>query len=608
MSKCAKIAACDTFLVAQLTEKHPPVFTFEIHLVLLNIVVMHKNLYKILLIDFLSYFMVLCYSKTETKELLKEIGKEFMKILQKMTSLLLVLVLLISTFSMTACELFFGAPKVVDPISDNYRTFYQIFVGSFSDSNGDGVGDLRGIINRLDYLNDGDINSGNDLGIQGIWLSPIFESPSYHKYDAEDYYKIDEQFGTMDDLKELLELCHQRNVKVILDLVINHSSSRNDWFLKFKEARLSGDTESKYYDYYSCVKGSEKSGKSSYTSIGGDWWYESNFSSEMPELNFDNPVVRDDMLSLAKFYLDMGIDGFRFDAVKYIYFGNTEKSVDFWKWYMKELTAYKPDIYCVGECWSSDSETLEYITAMNCFNFTTSGGEGKIANVAKGSGISGYLNYVENYQDKVQEANPLGMPMTFLTNHDMDRIAGVFFLENNMKMAANLYLLSPGSPMIYYGEEIGLLGSRGAAMTDANRRLAMLWGDGDKIQNPIGATYDSQIESSVKDQLKDNDSLLNYYSKLIAIRHKYPAIARGDYNAVTSNNINLGGFYIEYNGEVIGLFHNNSTETITVRLSELSGLDGHTFARLYDCIGIGDASLNGDVLTVEGQTSVIVGI
>lgn len=530
-----------------------------------------------------------------------------MKFIQKSTSLFLAVVILLCASSMTACDFLFAAPKAIDPIADNYRTFYQIFVGSFSDSNGDGIGDLRGIINRIDYLNDGNINGGKDLGVQGIWLSPIFESPSYHKYDAVDYYKIDERFGSMDDLKELLSLCHQRNVKVILDFVINHSSSQNEWFLNFKKARLTGDTESKYYDYYSCVRGSEKSGKCSYTALGSDWWYESNFSSEMPEFNFDNSIVREDLLSLAKFYLDMGVDGFRFDAVKYVYFGNTEKSVDFWKWYMQELTAYKPDVYCVGECWSSDSETLEYITAMNCFNFTTSGGEGKIASVAKGSGISSYLNYVESYQDKVRAANPVGMPMTFLTNHDMDRIAGAFFTDNNMKMAANLYLLSPGSPMIYYGEEIGLLGSRGAANTDANRRLAMLWGDGDTIRDPIGSTYDGQIEIGVREQLNDKNSLLNYYSKLIATRHKYPAIARGDYNAVTSENSHVGGFYIEYNGEVIGLFHNNSTESVTVRLSELSGLDGHRFTRILDFVGISNASLDADVLTIGAQTSVILG-
>ena len=118
------------------------------------------------------------------------------------TSLVLVLAIVFGILAGSGLIRF--TPKVVDPVDDNYRTFYQIFVGSFSDSNGDGIGDLRGIINRFDYLNDGDINSGNDLSIQGIWLSPIFESPTYHKYDAKDYYKVDEKFGTEEDLKELI--------------------------------------------------------------------------------------------------------------------------------------------------------------------------------------------------------------------------------------------------------------------------------------------------------------------------------------------------------------------------------------------------------------------
>ena len=191
-----------------------------------------------------------------------------MKIIRKSTSLLLVIVIICSMLSLSSCKLF----KKVDPIDDNYRTFYQIFVGSFSDSDGDGIGDLRGIINRFDYLNDGNVNRGKDLGIQGIWLSPIFESPTYHKYDAIDYYKIDEKFGTMDDLKELIALCHERNVKLILDLVINHTSTKNEWFVKFKEARLSGDTESKYYDYYSCARDSEMLPGCVYSKLGGEWW------------------------------------------------------------------------------------------------------------------------------------------------------------------------------------------------------------------------------------------------------------------------------------------------------------------------------------------------
>ena len=206
---------------------------------------------------------------------------------------------------------------VVDPVADNYRTYYQIFVGSFSDANNDGIGDLRGIINRFDYLNDGDINSGKSLGVQGIWLSPIFSSPSYHKYDAKDYYKIDWRFGTEEDLKELIALCKERNVQLILDLAINHSSSQHPWFLEFKEARAKGDTENPYYDYYSCVTEAEKVGGRTYQKIAGvDCWFECNFSSEMPELNYDNPEVRQAMLDVAKYYLDLGVDGFRFDAVK----------------------------------------------------------------------------------------------------------------------------------------------------------------------------------------------------------------------------------------------------------------------------------------------------
>ena len=137
---------------------------------------------------------------------------------------------------------------VADPVADNYRTFYQVFVGSFSDSNNDGIGDLRGVINRLDYLNDGNMLSEDSLGVQGIWLSPIFSSPSYHKYDASNYYQIDWRFGTEEDLKELADLCEQRNVKLILDLAINHTSSQHEWFVRFKEARMNGNTEDPYYD------------------------------------------------------------------------------------------------------------------------------------------------------------------------------------------------------------------------------------------------------------------------------------------------------------------------------------------------------------------------
>ena len=322
-------------------------------------------------------------------------GEHMKKMIKSAVSLLLAAALLLGLGACAAqpeaeevlpAETKVEAQPVLDPIDDNYRTFYQVFVGSFSDSNNDGIGDLRGVINRMDYLNDGDINSGNDLGVQGIWLSPIFTSPSYHKYDAKDYYEIDWRFGTMEDLKELADLCEARNVKLILDLAINHTSSHHEWFLQFKEARANGDTENPYYDFYSCATTAEKLNGVTYQKIAGvDCWYECNFSGEMPELNYDNPEVREAMLDVAKYYLDLGVDGFRFDAVKYIYYGDVQQSVAFWEWYMEELRKIDPEIYCVGECWSGEGEILEYYGAMNCFNFAMSQAEGVIASAARDS-------------------------------------------------------------------------------------------------------------------------------------------------------------------------------------------------------------------------------
>lgn len=496
-------------------------------------------------------------------------------------------------------------PPQLDSIDDNYRVFYQVFVGSFSDSNGDGTGDLRGLINRLDYLNDGDINSGKSLGIQGIWLSPIFSSPSYHKYDARDYRQIDKSFGSMEDLQELIDECHKRNVKVILDLVLNHTSRQHPWFEQFVEAHKTGDTESPYYDYYTYCTAEEQVRGRIYAQIPGSpgHYYERNFSSEMPELNFDNPVVRQECLDIAKFYLDMGIDGFRFDAVKYIYYGDTQQSSDFWVWYMDELRAMKPDIYCVGECWSGDDETLAYTRGVDCFNFQMSQAEGVIASAARGNGLSTFTKYVPSYQKRLLETNPNAMMMNFIANHDMDRAAGFLPVSMGyMKMAANLYILCGGSPFIYYGEEIGLKGARGGANTDANRRLAMLWGDEDTVKDPVGATYDisKQTNGTVADQLEDENSLYHYYRQLIAVRNRHPEIGRGVYETLSVDEADVGGFRITYDGSVLGLLHNTAEEAISIQLEKTG------FTQLCDFIGQGSAALEGEILTIGPRTSVIL--
>ena len=216
------------------------------------------------------------------------------------------------------------------PLQDNARVFYEIFVGAFSDSDGNGIGDLRGIINRMDYLNDGDPDSGLSLGIEGIWLTPIFVSPSYHKYDVTDYYRIDAQFGSPEDLKELIRLCHERNVLLILDLPLNHTGRGNAWFEAFRQAHEKEDEADPYYDFYTYYREGEAAPEDRrFAKLAGtDVLYECNFSEDMPELNFENPAVRQELLKIAKYYLSLGADGFRFDAAKYPYLGNNEKNVE----------------------------------------------------------------------------------------------------------------------------------------------------------------------------------------------------------------------------------------------------------------------------------------
>ena len=526
---------------------------------------------------------------------------------------ILIILLLITTIIMQASCTPKETPKeedeekIIDPIDDNYRVFYQIFTGSFSDSNKDGIGDLKGIINRLDYLNDGNINSKTSLGVQGIWLTPIFSSPTYHKYDVMDYYKIDSDFGTMDDLKQLIDECHKRNVKLIIDLVINHTSSSHKWFSEFKNAHKNNDTTNKYYNYYSWATSSTIPSGRSFAKLQGltDTYYECNFDGNMPELNFDNDDVRTELLNIAKYYLDMGIDGFRFDAAKYLYYGSLNQNISFWNWYMGELRKIKSDVYCVGEVWSDDSESSKYATSLNCFSFSASGTTGRIYQAASNGNVNIYANQIESYQKTLQGINKDAMIIQFISNHDMDRSAGYLTVASGrMYMAANLYILCSGSPFIYYGEEIGMKGNRGSAMTDANRRLAMLWGDGDTIKDPTGTTYDKskQTNGTVKELINDSQSLLSHYRNVIKIRNKYPEIARGTYKALQVPG-NAGGFLIEYNGSKIGIIHNTLDSEVSI---DLSAITAYNFTQLLDSVGLGSAKIENGKLIIGQQTSVIL--
>lgn len=487
---------------------------------------------------------------------------------------------------------------------DHHLVFYEIFVGSFSDSDGDGTGDLRGIINRLDYLNDGDPASGKSLGVEGIWLTPVFLSPSYHKYDVTDYYTIDPAFGTEEDLRELTEKCHERGMKVILDLPLNHTGTENAWYRQFLRAHRAQRPSGRYYNYYSWIPaGGTIPASGRYMEAEG-MLVEANFSDGMPELNYDNPLVRKAVLAVGIHYLEMGVDGFRFDAAKYLYLGDHERNAAFWKWYIGELKKVRPDVYTVAEVWDSEEVTNRYAGSVDCFRFSAGQAEGLIASTARGGNVNRFTADTERYLQVIGAARPDAMNIFFIANHDTDRAAGFLTVASGrMAVAASLYLLAPGSPFIYYGEEIGLRGSRGASATDANRRLKMQWGDGDTVRDPEGSDYEARTEATVSGMLEDPDSLLHHYRKLLQIRKANPEIARGEYHALSFPDSKAGGFLSTWEGKTVAVLHNTGKRKAVL---DVDGASGMKFTKIVAVAGAGGAALEDGVLTLDAQTSAVL--
>ncbi len=493
--------------------------------------------------------------------------------------------------------------------NDNFLNFYHVFVGSFSDSNGDGVGDLQGVINRLDYLNDGDHSSGLSLGVNGLYLSPIHPSPTYHKYDVTNYKEIDRTFGNLDTFDKLIVAASERGIKVIIDLVVNHTSEYHPWFRAAKDAILANDLTNPYIDYYTIVDKDSRRAGHMYYPINDQYYYEGNFSSSMPEINPDSQAVKDEWASIIAFWLERGVAGFRLDAVKYIDLTNRTASLAFWHWFSETAKAIKEDVYIVGEVWSSQSEIAPYYEYFSNFDFSMANGDGMVANVFQGyHTIDQYFNYLVSNRRQMTAINADAIMAPFLANHDMDRAAGYLNVgEYKMHMAASLYQFSYGSSFIYYGEEIGMKGSRGAAKGDENRRLAMRWGDKDTIKDPNGTTYNSalQTKSTVKSEKKDQNSLYNHYKKIIAIKNAYPAIARGTYSPVSFANDLVGGMIYRYdNAEDIMIIHNIGEEPFTYSLSANNVFN--EFTTIVTTLGKGSAKIDANTLMIEGLTTLVL--
>jgi len=482
---------------------------------------------------------------------------------------------------------------------------YQIYPRSFADSNNDGIGDLPGIISKLDYL--------EALGVDAIWLSPIYPSPDVDfGYDVADYTAIDPKFGTMQDFNELVKSAKKRGIHIILDLVLNHTSDQHYWF---KESRKSKDNP--YHDWY-IWRDPKPNGDppNHWQSVFGGpaWEYDPNleqyyyhmFYKEQADLNWRNPAVRAAMLDVFRFWLNKGVSGFRldvfnayfkdpefkdnpsqfgirpFDRQKHIYDVSQPEMYPLIQEIREIVDEYK-NTYVVGETFLADTEH----TATYCgddklhaaFNFEFANNRWHPKRFLKSA--------VKWYQALGDDA----WPNNFLSNHDMHRAATRYCFgedDRRAKVAAAMLLTLKGTPFIYYGEEIGL-------------RDITIWKKKD-IKDPVGQTYNplyngrdkcrapmqwhdstnagfsdtdpwlpvhpNYPDRKVEQQLADPDSLLNFFKQLIQVRKTQPALQRGDFHPLDENPRHILAFLRVFQEDQVLVVLNFSSRKLDFTLPE----------------------------------------
>ncbi|MEO3944125.1 alpha-amylase family glycosyl hydrolase [Gorillibacterium sp. CAU 1737] len=468
------------------------------------------------------------------------------------------------------------APTVVPSVAETHQqpstAYYQIFVRSFYDSNDDGIGDLNGITEKLDYI--------KELGFRGIWLMPIMKSPSYHGYDVADYESVNPDYGTVEDLARLTQEAHKRDIKVILDFVVNHTSTEHPWFLDAAKG-----PSSKYRDWYIWAEDQKREPVGTSAASAGSPWHSVNgshylgiFWQGMPDLNLDHPDVRAELIKSAQFWLKQGVDGFRLDAAKHVYEdfsdqkGKPEifaKNAEWWQVFRKGLDEVNPNAYLVGEVWDSAAASGPLLNkGLNgTFNFELASMLISSARTESASDFAGKLEPVYTYFDKTSEGKFLDA--TFLTNHDQNRVMNeVAQNVDHAKMAAGLLLTLPGNPFVYYGEEIGMRGTK----PDEQIREPFLWyaggtkGKGQAAWEPLQANVNPGTGWSAEEQLTDSNSLLARYRTLLHWRKENAALKNGGIARYDTGAKTVAGFWRTTPEERVLVLHNLSgkPQTVTV--------------------------------------------
>lgn len=482
----------------------------------------------------------------------------------------------------------------------NDTVFYEIFVRSFNDSDGDGIGDFNGITAKLDYL--------QALGVTGLWLMPIHPASSYHGYDVLDYYAVSPDFGTLDDFKHLLDEAHARNIRVIIDLVLNHTAYNHPWF---RAALKSDPTYREWYIW-----------RDTASTETGPWnqkvWYKSPqgyyfaiFWDRMPDLNYDNPDVRDEAKAIAQFWLqEVGIDGFRLDAVRYLVEEDrrmadspgTHAFLAEWGEYYRSLA---PEAFTVGEAWTDNGNVAKYTSTDaeldSAFNFDFS--DAMLAALSEGSTTLLNFQLKATLQWFPQQDNA-----NFITNHDQPRVMTQLSGSAEVKLAkakaaAVILLTAPGIPFIYYGEEIGMTGPK----PDERIRTPMQWTADKHAGFTTGTAWALANRDyktvNVAAQTGQADSLLEHYRALIALRNDHVALRSGETRVLETGSKRLYAI-LRYNAqEAFLVLVNVSSKSLTPDQINLT-LDKGLFTGPLTAVSVlGPANPTAPEINAEGGFS-----
>jgi alpha-amylase len=460
--------------------------------------------------------------------------------------------------------------------------FYQIWPRSFYDSDADGHGDFNGMTQKLPYL--------QELGVNALWLTPMFEAPSYHGYDFTEFYQVENDYGSMAEFEAFIKAADDKGMKVILDLVINHISSNHEWFQR------SAKQQAPYADYFIWRDDMPKAGSgwghawSNNDQPDAVWhwnetrqqYYYGAFGASQPDLNLRHPDVVAEMEKMAKFWLDKGVAGFRLDAVRFAMEGgadaqaDTDETIAYWQHFSQYVKSVNPEAYLVGEAWADIPVAAKYYGAGKGldqgFDFEVgykilgllkpdASGEAQFGTMQSNQQINAVDANVlkQNLQQRIDSTAPLDFFAPFLTNHDQERVAyQLAEHDDKAKLAAAMLFSSPGTPYIYYGEEIGL--TQGGTGHDVYKRAPMQWDNSNQAgftqaqtswveqAELFGDNYTqwwpeylaqqiNAADRNVKVQQAQSDSLWRLYQHLIVLKKQRPELGiKGSYELTQHNN------------------------------------------------------------------------